>query len=64
MPFRWRLWSRFKLALRKRPIPYPPLPYDPDEFAKLLLSRDPNALKQLAAGLAGQTGVRPRKLQA
>jgi hypothetical protein len=64
MPFRWRLWSRLKLALRQRPIEHPPLPYDPDEFAKLLSSRDPNALKQLAAGLSKPIGVRPRKLQA
>jgi hypothetical protein len=64
MPFRWRLWSRLKLALRQRPIAYPPLPFEPDEFARLLSSRDPNALKQLAAGLARQSGVLPRELQA
>ncbi len=64
MPFRWSLWSRLKTALRKRPMAYPPLPYEPDEFARLLSSRDPNALKQLAAGLGRQTGVRPRKQQA
>jgi hypothetical protein len=64
MLFRWRLWSRLKLALRKRPIQYPPLPFEPDEFAKLLSSRDPNALKQLAAGLSRPIEVRRRKLQA
>lgn len=62
--FRWRLWTRFKLALRKRSIPNPRLPLDLDEFARLLSSRDPAALKQLAAGLSEQTGSRPRRLRA
>jgi hypothetical protein len=64
MPFRWGLWNRLKFALRKRLISYPPLPYECDEFARLLSSRDPNALKQLAAGLSRPVEVRSRKLQA
>jgi hypothetical protein len=58
MSFRFRLWTRFKLALRKRPVPSPELPYGLDEFAKLISSRDPTALKQLATGLARPTEVR------
>jgi hypothetical protein len=58
MMFRWHLWTRVKLALRKRPVPYPKLPYELDEFAKLLTSRDPAALKQLATGLAGPVEIR------
>lgn len=61
MSLHWRLWTRFKLALRRRPVPQPRLPYDLDEFAKLLSSRDPRALKQLASGLAARGGVEPRK---
>ena len=61
MPFRWSLWSRLKLALRKRPLANPP--YEPEEFARLLSSRDPNALKELAAGLSRQTKVQPGKLR-
>jgi hypothetical protein len=64
MPLRWSLWSRLKLALRKRPVVYRPLPYESAEFARLLSSRDPDALKQLAAGLSRQTGARPSKLRA
>jgi hypothetical protein len=64
MLFRLRLWTRFKLALRKRPVPYPGLPYDLDEFAKLLSSQDPNALKKLATGLARPTVLQPPRLQA
>jgi hypothetical protein len=52
MMFRWRLWIRFKLLLRRRPAPSPRLPYGLDEFARLVSSRDPVALRQLAAGLA------------
>ena len=65
MMFRWRLWTRFKLSLRKRPLPSSRLPYELDEFAKLLSSRDPAVLRQLAAGLAAP-GERWRsgKLQA
>ena len=62
MSFRWRLWTRLKLALRKRPVPQPQLPYDLDEFAKLLSSRDPHALKKLASGLAARRGIEPRRL--
>jgi hypothetical protein len=64
MPFRWRLWTRLKLALRKRPVPNPQLPFELDEFARLLSSRDPGALKQLASGLAKPVHLRSRKLQA
>jgi hypothetical protein len=64
MMFRWRLWTRFKLSLRKRPVPSRRLPYGLDEFAKLLSSRDPAALRQLAAGLAAPGERRSGKLQA
>jgi hypothetical protein len=64
MMFRWRLWTRFKLALRKRPVPSPRLPYELDEFAELLSRRDLTALRQLAAGLAAQGERRSGKLQA
>jgi hypothetical protein len=64
MLFRFRLWTRFKLALRKRPVPQPRLPYDLDEFAGLLSSQDPNALKELASGLARSTEVGTPRLQA
>jgi hypothetical protein len=40
------------------------LPYDLDEFAKLLSSRDPTALQQLAAGLAARDGRQSGKLHA
>jgi hypothetical protein len=63
MMFRWRLWTRFKLSLRKRPVPSPPLPYGLDDFATLLSSRDP-AIRQLAAGLAAPEERRSGKLQA
>ena len=62
MSFRWRLWTRLKLALRKRPVPQPRLPYDLDEFARLLSSRDPRALKRLASGLAARGVPEPGKL--
>jgi CRISPR/Cas system endoribonuclease Cas6 (RAMP superfamily) len=64
MLFRWRLWTRFKLMLRKRPVPSPRLPYELDEFAKLLSSRDPATLKQLATGLTARGEIRSGKLQA
>jgi hypothetical protein len=64
MTFRWCLWTRLKLALRKRPTPDSQLPYELDEFAELLSSRDPAVLKQLAAGLGRSLDVRPRKLRA
>jgi hypothetical protein len=64
MSIRWRFWTRLKLALRKRPAPHPRLPFELDEFARLLSSRDPAALKQLASGLARPLGVRSGKLQA
>ena len=52
MEFVRRLWRRLRLALRKGSPPTPRLPFDLDEFAELLSSRDPAALKQLAAGLS------------
>jgi hypothetical protein len=52
MEFGRRLWRRLRLALRKGSPPTPRLPFDLDEFAELLSSRDPAALKQLAAGLS------------
>jgi hypothetical protein len=58
MLFRFRLWTRFKLALRKRPVPSARVPYGLDEFAELISSRDPSALKQLANGLAKPTELR------
>ena len=39
MTFRWCLWTRLKLALRKRPTPDSQLPYELDEFAELLCGR-------------------------
>jgi hypothetical protein len=41
MLLRFRLWTRFKLALRKRPVPSPGLPYGLDEFARLISCRVP-----------------------
>jgi hypothetical protein len=60
MPFRWRLWTRLKLLMRKHRVLSPQLPYELDEFAKMLSSRDPTALKQLAAGLGRPVESRPR----
>jgi hypothetical protein len=57
MSFRRRLWAHFKLAPRKRPVLHPHLPYALDEFARLLSSRNPTTLKQLAAGLGRPAGV-------
>jgi hypothetical protein len=64
MLFRLRLWIRSKFGLRKRTAPSSRLPYELDEFAKLISSRDPDALKQLAVGLAGPAQIRPPKLKA
>lgn len=46
---RWirRQWSRHRRA------PSAGLPFELDEFARLLSSRDPAAFRQLADGLAG-----------
>jgi hypothetical protein len=54
MEFGRRVWRRLRLALWKRAPPTPRLPFDLDEFAELLSSRDPAALKQLAAGLSAR----------
>jgi hypothetical protein len=56
---RWRLWTRFRLAGRKRAVINRPMSVDIDEFAQLLSSRDPAALKQLAARLTGNAQVQP-----
>jgi hypothetical protein len=49
---RLRIWIRRKWAWR-RPAPgFSDLPFDMDEFARLLSSRDPAVLKQLANDLA------------
>lgn len=63
MPFRWRLWTRFKLALRKRPVPSPRLPFEIDEFARLLASQDPSARKQLTVGLGRRAEIWSRNPQ-
>jgi len=52
MLHRLRLWIRRKWAWRKPAPAYSGLPFDLDEFARLLSSRDPATLKQLANGLA------------
>jgi hypothetical protein len=64
MSFRWRLWNRLRVSLKKRAAPHQQLPFDLDEFARLVSSRDPAALKQLAAGLSGRPYPRPRRLRA
>jgi hypothetical protein len=64
MLFRLRRWIHAKLSLRRRVAPSLRLPYELDEFAKLISSRDPEALKQLAIGLAGPAQIRPPRLKA
>jgi hypothetical protein len=49
---RLRLWIRRKWAWRKPPSAFSDLPFELDEFARLLSSRDPAVLKQLANDLA------------
>jgi hypothetical protein len=64
MSFRWRLWTKLKLALRKRAVPASRLPFELDEFAALLSSDEPSALRQLAAGLARQADSRSHRARA
>jgi hypothetical protein len=49
---RLRLWIRRKWAWRQPASAFSDLPFDMDEFARLLSSRDPAVLKQLANDLA------------
>jgi hypothetical protein len=49
---RLRLWIRRKWAWRKPAAAFSDLPFELDEFARLLSSRDPAVLKQLANDLA------------
>ena len=49
---RLRLWFRRKWAWRQPAAAFSDLPFDLDEFARLLSSRDPVVLKQLANDLA------------
>jgi hypothetical protein len=51
MFIRLRAWIRRQWAWRRR-APSCGLPFELDEFARLLSSRDPAALRQLADGLA------------
>jgi hypothetical protein len=52
MLLRLRLWIRRKWAWRKPASSFSDLPFELDEFARLLSSRDPAVLKQLANDLA------------
>jgi hypothetical protein len=57
---RWRSWLVRRWATRSRSVAYvSPLPFDSDEFARLISSRDPADLKRLATGLARPVAVRP-----
>jgi hypothetical protein len=49
---RLRLWIRRKWAWRQPASDFSGLPFELDEFARLLSSRDPAVLKQLANDLA------------
>jgi hypothetical protein len=57
MLLRLRLWIRRKWAWRKPASAFSDLPFDLDEFARLLSSRDPAVLKQLANDLAKPVAV-------
>jgi hypothetical protein len=59
MLIRLRLWIRRQWAWR-RPAPPSGLPFELDEFARLLSSRDPAAFRQLADGLASPVAVLKR----
>lgn len=52
--FRWLIWrlAAKSKSLPRAPLPTASLPYATDEFADLLRSDNPDALKKLAAGLA------------
>jgi hypothetical protein len=49
---RLRIWIRRKWAWRQPAPGFSDLPFGMDEFARLLSSRDPAVLKQLANDLA------------
>jgi hypothetical protein len=49
---RLRLWIRRKWAWRQPASGFSDLPFDMDEFARLLSSHDPAVMKQLANDLA------------
>jgi hypothetical protein len=51
MFIRLRAWIRRQWSWRRR-APLSGLPFELDEFARLLSSRDPAAFRQLADGLA------------
>jgi hypothetical protein len=51
MFIRLRAWVRRQWRWRRR-VPCSGLPFELDEFARLLSSRDPAAFRQLADGLA------------
>jgi hypothetical protein len=57
MLLRLRLWIRRKWAWRKPASACSDLPFELDEFARLLASRDPAVLKQLANDLAKPVAV-------
>jgi hypothetical protein len=57
MLLRLRLWIRRKWPWRKPAAAFSDLPFDLDEFARLLSSRDPAVLKQLANDLAKPVAV-------
>jgi hypothetical protein len=57
MLLRLRLWIRRKWAWRKPASAFSDLPFELDEFARLLKSRDPAVLKQLANDLAKPVAV-------
>jgi hypothetical protein len=59
MFIRLRLWIRRQWTWRRR-ARSSGLPFELDEFARLLSSRDPAALRQLADGLAGPAVVLKR----
>jgi hypothetical protein len=59
MFIRLRAWIRRQWTRRRR-APSSGLPFELDEFARLLSSRDPAALRQLADGLARPVTVLKR----
>jgi hypothetical protein len=65
MFFRLRTWIR-RQWLGRRPVPSLGLPFELDEFARLLSSCDPAAFRKLADGLASPAvlSTRPDRLKA
>jgi hypothetical protein len=57
MLHRLRIWIRRKWAWRKPASGFSDLPFELDEFARLLRSRDRAVLKQLANDLAKPVAV-------